>query len=147
MRRRIKSPRPLYTSEIMITHLPVTRRSQGRLRITWFITVAWFASSASAHGQGFTTVHAFGRVGEPLFKPYSLMQTRDGSLYGATFSGHIYKMTTDGTILRLFNWPDSPCLETRDGVLYGAGSNMVWRANPDGGFTTSDIFDRATDGE
>ena len=86
-------------------------------------------------------------MNEPLFKPYSLMQTRDGSLYGATFSGHKYQMTTDGIILRLFNWPDSPCLETRDGVLYGATANNVWRANPDGGSTSLHILDRATEGE
>src|SRR5829696_2031853 len=130
-----------------MTQRRITRGSRGRVRIIVGLAFAWLACSAPVRGQDLTIVHAFGAVGSPLFKPYSLMQARDGYLYGATFSGHKYKMTTDGTILQLFDWPDSPCLETRDGVLYGAGSNIVWRANPDGGFTSSDIFERATDGE
>jgi len=120
----------------------------------------------ATNGTGYQVLASFNRSG--VFNPTSLIQGRDGKLYGTTFEGSptgsinprgaIFTLNVNGTgFALLYNftgtgdsgaYPDSPLVHANDGRLYGtaleggtARRGSVYRINPDGtGFAVVHTF-------
>ncbi len=117
-------------------------------------------------GTGYRVLASFNRTN--VFTPTSLIQGRDGKLYGTTFEGSptgsinprgaIFTLTTDGTGFAIVynftgtgdsgSYPDSPLVHATDGRLYGTAleggtsrRGSVYRINTDGtGFAVVHTF-------
>lgn len=116
----------------------------------------------AADGTNYAILHEFGDVGDGAQPAESLVQGRDGLLYGTTYwggthgGGTFYRIVPDGsgyTILHHFGgtdgrYPSGPLLQAPDGLFYGVASEAgaanggtVFRVAPDGtGFTVLHDF-------
>ena len=120
----------------------------------------------ATNGTGYQVLASFNRTN--VFTPTSLIQGRDGKLYGTTFEGSptgsinprgaIFSLNVNGsgfTLLYNFTgtgdsgaYPDSPLVHANDGRLYGtaleggtARRGSVYRINADGtGFAVVHTF-------
>ncbi len=110
-------------------------------------------------GSSYSVIHSFGTSDAA---PQSLIQGRDGRLYGTSGSA-IFTLDTSGsnyTVLHLFtNSPDGDVvfgkpMQAADGTIYGTtyqggtnGSGTIYKLNPDGsGYAVLYSFGAAPDG-
>jgi len=117
-------------------------------------------------GSGYSVLHSFSTgdnkpaaAGPPQFPGPSLIQGRDGALYGITPngtnypSGMVFTIKTDGSgyaVLHGFSSGDGGPLDLiqgADGALYGAGVNAVFKLDTTGSnYTVLHTFNSGTDG-
>ena len=113
-------------------HCRITNRFAAVRRVV--LVALWLCGSGSLLAQTFTTLFLFGTDGVPLG---TLVEGTDGSLYGTTYRGLIYKITPSGTFTALHSGGNMRVGLTlgTDGNFYGTSTGGVFRITPGGTFT------------